>query len=155
MKGRIIFILCAILLLSEFVCAKRMPPVEVAPVSNNTYRVANVIRFSFCHDDIHGSGIIEVYDAGTGAFLWWMRIYKVHHNDGLEEDIQNVYISEMTIDDDLLIITNERGMVFSVNLSTKEALMLKDVDVKRNKITLDGTWSVEKCPKKQKPGMLH
>jgi len=57
--------------------------------------------------------------------LWEKKIYSVHFKAGLERDVQWVFISEMRVDHGSLIITNERGSRFSLDLYSREVRKLK------------------------------
>lgn len=96
--------------------ADRMAPKKVAPLAHGKY----VIRVN--HEKM---GYVEVYDAG-GTLLWEKRIYRVWYNPFLERDVQDIYISKMVFDRELLIIANEKGHYYSLDLRTRKVRRLSE-----------------------------
>src|SRR5665213_1885834 len=95
--------------------AKRVAPKPVTPVvhSGVQYAAPN-------EDGIEGQ--IEARNAKTGKKLWDVVIYKNKVKPNLEEDIQWVFITELAIRGDTLRVTNERGEIFTLDLTTRKVL---------------------------------
>ncbi|HZK82401.1 MAG TPA: alpha/beta hydrolase, partial [Humisphaera sp.] len=95
--------------------AKRVAPKPVTPVvhSGVQYAAPN-------EDGIEGQ--IEARNPKTGEKLWDVVIYKNKVKPNLEEDIQWVFITELAIRGDTLRVTNERGEIFTLDLTTRKVL---------------------------------
>ncbi|MBN2077796.1 MAG: hypothetical protein JW838_02450 [Spirochaetes bacterium] len=115
--------LCTALFCISDAYAKRMAPKKIAPVEYGQY----VIRVN--HEKM---GYIEVYNS-KGALLWNKRIYHVRYNPFLERDVQDIYISKMFIDKKLLIIANEKGRYYSLDLHTRKVRSLSEEEVVKYK----------------------
>ncbi len=115
--------LCIILLPLASGWTKRMAPQKVAPVAHGEY----VIRVN--HETM---GYVGVYDAG-GTLLWDKRIYRVRYNPFLERDVQDVYISKLFMDRDLLIIANEKDHYYSLDLRTRKVRRLSEEEAGKYK----------------------
>jgi len=54
-----------------------------------------------------------------------LQIYEEKYNLNLERDVQDLFITSMTIEDGRLLVTNERDETFEVNLKTKHIRKVK------------------------------
>jgi hypothetical protein len=104
--------ICSLLIFTAApISAKRPPPKVVKPVT-----VAGV-TFSAPGWPI---GIVIATDAPSGRELWRQRIYTVRYDRTLEQDVQDVFITSLKIRGNVLLITNERGERFELDLSTRK-----------------------------------
>lgn len=83
------------------------------------------IRYDVTDDDDQYDqfgGIIGAFDVRTGERLWTLQVYKVDFSSGMERDAADILISSISLTDNKqsLLIVNELGTSFSVNLDTKE-----------------------------------
>jgi hypothetical protein len=62
-------------------------------------------------------GFVVATDARNQRELWRKRIYKVKINRSRERDVQDVFITSLAVRDNALLVANERGEHFSLNLS--------------------------------------
>jgi hypothetical protein len=62
-------------------------------------------------------GYIVAYDS-TGKEAWNVRIYKVHYNVFLEKDVQGVYINNIQLRKDNLLIRNDIDEDYLLDLKT-------------------------------------
>ena len=71
---------------------------------------------------VEKEGILEAWDVKTKEKLWEKRIYSYFKNPFFETDVQWVFIKKMTFDKlkKNIIITNEKGDVFLINLITRK-----------------------------------
>jgi hypothetical protein len=92
--------------------AKRIPPAKVAPV------VSESIRYVAPNDD-GWRAYIEAWDIQTNRKLWNLTVFTNRIDPKLEEDIQWVFISELSLRDGTLIVKSERGTTYQVDLRTK------------------------------------
>jgi outer membrane protein assembly factor BamB len=91
--------------------AKRLAPQPVAPV------VAEGIRYSAPLDAM---GFVVATDAGANKELWRVRIYEVRMDPKLERDVQDIFITSLAVKDGTLLITNERGEKYALDLKTRK-----------------------------------
>lgn len=104
--------------------AKRVGPEDVPPV---TYRG---IRYEAPHwagerGRTQNGGYIEAWEVEGNKFLWDLRVYNIERDPGMEEDVQDVFITSLSIQEDDLIVVNERGDRFRVNLKTRHVSPMK------------------------------
>ena len=104
--------ICSLLVcIAAPVSAKRSPPKFVEPVT-----VAGV-TFSAPGWPI---GIVIATDASSNRELWRQRIYAIRYDRTLEQDVQDVFITSLKLRGNVLVITNERGECFVLDLSTRK-----------------------------------
>jgi len=92
--------------------AKRAAPQKVTPV------MYEGIRYEAPIDQM---GFVVAFDNATGMKLWEKRIYKVWYKFWLEKDVQAIYITDMRLENQMLIIRNEKDEYYSLDLRTKNA----------------------------------
>ncbi len=115
MKRRIVAGLLLSLLvagLSMPASGKRTAPAELAPVvvGDMEYR-ASASR----------PGFVEA----RGPKVWSRQIYVIVYEPGLEKDVQDVFIKEMKAVDGSLLIVNERGDEYKLDLRSLNVQVLK------------------------------
>jgi len=93
--------------------AKRLAPVQVAPVTHEG------IEYS-APRDASSIGQVQARDAASKKVLWEQVIYQIAYDPDLERDVQWVFISDLKIEGDFLIITDERKRCYSLNLKTRK-----------------------------------
>lgn len=93
------------------VFAKRVAPELVAPV------LFKGIEYSAPRDAM---GFVIATGISSGKELWRVRIYEVRVDPNLERDVQDVFITSLTLREDALIITNERGEKYALDLKTRK-----------------------------------
>lgn len=64
-------------------------------------------------------GLIIATDTNTGEELWILKIYDVSYERDIELDKQDVFIERISADAGGLVIENESGRVFKVNLTDR------------------------------------
>jgi hypothetical protein len=90
--------------------AKRAAPAMVAPV------VENGVRYEAPHDAM---GFVVAIEVATNKELWRVRIYEVRVDPNLERDVQDVFITSLVAKDGSLLIANERGEKFALDIQTR------------------------------------
>ena len=108
MKHIITFIL---LTLATPAFAKRPPPSDVLPVEHNGIRYVAPNRNGRV-------AYLEAWDIKTGKQLWETVVFRNIIKPWLEEDVQCVYIKKLEVLQNILIVTDERGRSYSVDLKT-------------------------------------
>jgi len=99
--------------------AKRSGPKQVSPVIYDGVRYAA--------PNANGrQGMVEALDQKTGAKLWDKVIYTVKIDPNLEEDVQWVFISALSIRDGKLLVINEKGDQYALDLKTKKIDKIKN-----------------------------
>jgi hypothetical protein len=74
-------------------------------------------------------GVSIAKDAFSNRELWRKRIYTLRYDHRLEQDVQDVFITSLAVrDGNALIITNERGERYVLDLSTR--IVIRDIDRK-------------------------
>jgi len=90
--------------------AKRLPPKPVTPV------VADGVRYS-----AEGDGreqYVVAAEISTARELWRVRVFHTETNSSVEEDVQWVFITNLRVIGKSLLVRDEKGRCYSVDLST-------------------------------------
>ena len=98
--------------------AKRSSPKKVESVTSNSITYKAPTRRKMI-------GKIQAYK--DGKLLWTKTIYIITYDKDLETDVQDVYISNLSIKKNILTIKNESGKCFSFDVKTYK---IKEVDSK-------------------------
>jgi hypothetical protein len=106
-------ILVLVLLLPQLASAKRIAPEKVDPV------IYQGIRY-VAPNDAGRRGYVEAWNIRTNKKLWELTIFTNTIASNLEEDVQWVFIKELSLQDGKLLVTTERGRIYQVDLTTKE-----------------------------------
>jgi hypothetical protein len=96
--------------------AKRAAPKPVPPVTLNTIEYSAPLELM---------GFVVATDTTSHKELWRKRIYTVPVNRALERDVQDVFITSLVIENGTLIITNERGDSYTLDLATRKVTQRK------------------------------
>jgi hypothetical protein len=96
-------------------------------VFNNTFAKrlpAPQVPIIHCHGinyeaTFSNGGMVKAYSAKTKNLLWEKQIYKIKYQPDLEKDIQDIYIKTMKIKNKNLIIKDEKGRSYLLNLKTR------------------------------------
>ena len=126
------FSLIPSLLLATLVAeAKRGAPMEVLPV-----KVGN-IEYSAPHRNgtQKQMGFIEARNLKSGKLIWNRQIYAVKYVPDLEGDVQDVFIRNIKVKGNSLIVTNERKSEYQLDLKTLEVKVLKGSLIEETKFT--------------------
>ena len=70
-------------------------------------------------------GFVVATNVNSREVLWKQRIYSIYYIPFLERDVQNTYISSLSAEGDNLIITNEKGSKFLLNLASRAVTKIK------------------------------
>lgn len=96
--------------------AKRAAPKPVPPV------VANSVEYSAPHEQM---GFVVATDTISRKELWRVRIYTVRIDPALERDVQDVFITSLSLEHGALVITNESRDSYTLNLATHKVTKRK------------------------------
>jgi outer membrane protein assembly factor BamB len=91
--------------------AKRAVPRAVEPVTMHgvTYSAPAAVM-----------GFVVASDASSGRELWRQRIYGIPVDPSLERDVQDVFITSLTLRGGSLVVANEHGERYALDLSTRK-----------------------------------
>jgi hypothetical protein len=65
-------------------------------------------------------GYIAAIEESSNNELWLLKVYDVSYDPEMEDDVQEIFISELKLGEgDLLHVINERGGHYLVNLNTR------------------------------------
>ena len=122
-KRKLCIVLTVLVLASFFVLnrveARRIPPKKVEPVMYDNIRyTAPVFSQSSNHKQL--SGYIEAWDTRTNKKLWEVKVYDIKYDPGLDKDVQEIYITALKVEFGNLLVTNETGDEYEVELATKK-----------------------------------
>jgi hypothetical protein len=111
LRRRFVIVWLALALVAHCAVAKRIPPRPVAPV------VADGIRYSADSDG--KDSYVVATDTANGDLLWKVKIFHTRIKFWIEEDVQWVYITDLKLTDNTLLIRDEKSRCYSVDLATK------------------------------------
>jgi len=122
---------------------KRAAPPEVPPVVMQGLRIS-ISNEPSCGGALpdnskvqqHG-GCLEIWDLQNNKKLREILVYRTDYKPDLESDVQDVWISSMSVEGDRLVVRNELGEEYQVDLKTKS--ISKTKEVKPDNLTLRGT----------------
>ena len=101
----------AFLLLSSAVFAKRVAPKEVTVVERDG------IEYSAPTDQ---KGFVVAKDKASGTILWSRQVYVIWFDLSLEKDVQDCFVTSLAFSGAELVIRNEAGHDYRLNLETLE-----------------------------------
>jgi hypothetical protein len=106
------------LLLPVTVLAKRIPAPVIEPI------VHTGIRYTVPND--RGTvGYVVAVEAATGKELWRKTIFRKMLNPILEHDVQWVFIKQMRLDGERLLLVSEEDKMYSLDLKTRKVKKVK------------------------------
>lgn len=97
--------------------ASRVPPARVQPIEIDGVRYEAVwVK----------KGLFRATEIKTDKVLWELTLYHYRYIDGLETDVQDVFVRAMTKESDSSILaTDERATVYRVDLKSKTSRIAK------------------------------
>ena len=123
-------VLCVFAFVTGPASAKRSVPLAVEPVTVHgvTYSAPATAM-----------GFVVASDASSGRELWRRRIYRIHFNPSLERDVQDVFITSLTLRGEYLLIANEHGERYALDLSTRKITRETDHTAPNHAMETKGT----------------
>lgn len=67
-------------------------------------------------------GMLVVFDCATGRQLWQTCVFKTDYDPALEQDVQDVFITGLRLDGESLVVDDEAGRAWRVDLSTRQVV---------------------------------
>ena len=112
----IVLFLAVCLLNPVNVFASRVSPVKISPI---VYKDVKIVAENYSPDNM---GVVQAFDIKTNKLIWSKKVYEVKIKPRVEADTQFVFIKEMKIDGDKLIVVNEKEKAFTLDPYTGEDL---------------------------------
>jgi hypothetical protein len=109
-RAAIIFVI--LFVLAPSIQAKRKPPKPVVPIT------ANGIKY-----DAAGDGrdqYVVATDLSTGKQLWTVKVFHTRIKFWIEEDVQWIFIANLKIIDDALLVRDEKARCYSIDLKKRK-----------------------------------
>lgn len=103
----------ALFLPSDFAFAKRAAPAPVAPVETGDVRLVVKHFDNACGQT---GGCVEVVDRKSGAPRRAVKVYTTKRDPKVEGDVQDVFITALTVTGTQVKVTDEEGRSFTFNL---------------------------------------
>lgn len=97
---------------------RRMEPKKVPPLVWHGVRYEVVLR-AHLRGFKQSGGVIAAIDEKTGKEKWIAQVYQTHYDSDEEKDVQNVYVTRLEAGAKGIIVTNERGERYIVDLDGK------------------------------------
>jgi outer membrane protein assembly factor BamB len=110
-------VLCVVAFITGPANAKRTVPHAVEPLT------VHGVSYSA---PATAMGFVVASDALSGRELWRQRIYRISVNPSLERDVQDVFITSLTLRGGSLVIANEHGERYALDLSTRKVTRESD-----------------------------
>jgi hypothetical protein len=100
---------------------RRKAPDAVAPVTHDAKRYV-AVHWGKARGLEQNGGFVAVIDDKTGDEISLIKIYAVTYDGDMEADKQDVLITSLSLDENAkcLIVQNEKGLKFSLDLLTHE-----------------------------------
>lgn len=100
-----------VLFLATQAVAKRIPPKPVSPV------VSNGIKYT-AEGDARDQYVVAA-DASSGKVLWRVKVFHNHIKFWMDVDVQWVYITDLKLGNDSLLVRDERSRCYSIDLTKR------------------------------------
>ncbi len=116
MKRKYIFIvflpIFCFLYTNQVFASRAFAPEKIPPV------IYKDIKFVAENSSPENMGIVQAFHVNTDKLIWSKKVYTVKINPNVEEDTQEIYIKEMKIENDKLVIINENQKKYILNPNT-------------------------------------
>ncbi len=106
-------VMMALPLYGKRAAPKPVPPVTVGSIQYSAPNSPDVM------------GYVVATEVGTGREVWRVRIYRVFYNPFLETDVQDVHITSLVVSGNTLLITNEDGGKYMLDLASRKVTKSK------------------------------
>ena len=102
---------------------KRVAPPKVKPLQVGKLRF-EAIHWGRERGLGQNGGYIAAFDADSGKELWILKVYDITYDDKMEEDVQDLFIKSLKADKDGLLVTDEDGGRYAVDLESRSVKRL-------------------------------
>ena len=99
--------------------SKRLGPDTVEPIAGN-----NVVYSApaFVPGENQNGGYVEAREKEGGKLIWRLRVYRTEYNPQLERDVQDIFMVSIRLENEAIVVVDEKGRVFKVNLNTRDII---------------------------------
>jgi hypothetical protein len=97
---------------------KRAAPQDVPPIVHQGVAYS-FPHFGYLEEEGQNGGVVEARDVKSGRRLWRLKAYTTRRVPGREQDVQDVFITSAKLAGNRLVVTNEEGQTFEVDLTTR------------------------------------
>lgn len=112
-----VFLLVYCLIYPAQVFASRaFAPVKITPI---IYKDIKIVAENNSPENM---GIVQAFDINTNKLIWSKQVYKVRMKPNVEADTQWVFIKDMKIEGDKLVIINEKQKTYTLDPLTGNSL---------------------------------
>jgi len=98
---------------------KRSAPAPVDPVVHEGVRY-EALQWGKARNLGQNGGYVSAHDATFGKELWLQKVYDVTYDGDMEDDKRDVFITSLAISGNCLIVEDERGEHYSLDLKTRK-----------------------------------
>jgi hypothetical protein len=102
---------------------KREGPQPVLPVEVHGLRI-EAPHSSSDSGTAHDGGFLVAYDTATGDRLWDLEVYRVDYNQERELDVQDVFITSLTVQEGKILVRNEATREYLVDAVSRSVTKL-------------------------------
>jgi len=139
----IVFVLVVCFVFSNMVAASRiwdekLTPEHLAIVADG---VTYIPAYEYYSQERKIS-FLEARDATTNKLLWRQKVYEVPYIRGLEDDVQDIPITSLRIENGSVIVENQTGEVYAVDIESHKVTVLKKETEKEACVRLGGKWGL-------------
>ena len=77
-----------------------------------------VPHFGAFHGKAQNGGYVQAWDIKSKQMLWDRLVYRIRYDPKLEKDVHDVFIAEIRVRGERLLVKNERSEEFEMDLSS-------------------------------------
>jgi len=108
-SGLILFMFCGFVYAKRISLTKKIVPPKIEPL------IYKGIKF-VAPNTIKEMGYVQAWDVEIGKKVWEKKVYGVFINQFLEDDIQWVFIISLSVEDGKLIVVNQKGREYKIDI---------------------------------------
>ncbi|AHF08664.1 hypothetical protein DESME_13310 [Desulfitobacterium metallireducens DSM 15288] len=101
---------------AQVLASRAFAPVKITPI---IYKDIKIVAENNSPENM---GIIQAFDINTNKLIWSKQVYKVRVKPNVEADTQWVFIKDMEIDGDRLVVINEKQKTYTLDPNTGNSL---------------------------------
>jgi len=110
------------LMVAGVATAKRMAPREVGPITIDGVEYS-APHFASCREKTRSCYSVRAERLQDAKVRWECDVYYVDYEPSLEQDVQDVFITKLRAEPSRLLIENEKGEHFTLDLRTGNVSM--------------------------------
>lgn len=111
-----VFLLVCLIYPAQVFASRAFAPVKITPI---IYKDIKIVAENNSPENM---GIVQAFDINTNKLIWSKQVYKVRMKPNVEADTQWVFIKDMKIEGDKLVIINEKQKTYTLDPLTGNSL---------------------------------